>query len=509
MSRTASGPRLSTSDERSRYPSLILHVVGLSIAVSGAGVLLSGVVEVIDGGTEVVPLLLCGALITAVGLALRWSTRLPAQIQALEIFTTVAVTWVGLAIAGALPYLVTGTLTAFDDAIFESVSGFTTTGATVLRPIEGVSKGVLFWRSTTQWLGGMGVIVLVVAVLPAAGAGGFDLLEAEAPGPAGERLTPRVQQTAARLWQVYLGFTVVMVGLYLLGGMSIYDAVSHSFTTVSTGGFSPYNRSMGHFESAYIEWVAILAMFVAGTSFTLIYRLVTGKVGPLLRSAEFRLYVIVVATAAAIVFFTADPSTGGEEAIRNSLFAVTAVVSTTGYATADFGSWAQASQGVILLLLPLGAMAGSTAGGVKMVRLLAVASFAHRETLRQLHPRLVRPIRIGQDVLDDRIVKKVLGFLVLALACFGGSAMIMLLAGADMTTAISAAATTIGNVGPGLGDVGPTNDFLNLPRVARWVAIGNMALGRLEIYPVLLALASIPQPWRRWLRKVRTTGPEV
>lgn len=478
--------------------------MGLSIAVSGVGVLVSGVVEAIDGGGEVVPLLLCGAVITSIGLALRWSTKLPEHIQAIEIFTTVAVAWGALAVFGALPYLVTGTLTSIDDAVFESVSGFTTTGATVLRPIEGVSKGVLFWRSITQWLGGMGVIVLVVAVLPAAGAGGFDLLEAEAPGPAGERLTPRVQQTAARLWLVYLIFTLVMVGLYLGGGMSLYDAFSHSFTTVSTGGFSPYNRSMAHFESAYIEWVAIVAMFLAGTSFTLVYRAVTGRVGPLARSIEFRLYVVVVVLASIAVFITADPNTSGHQAIRDSVFTVTSVVSTTGYATADFGAWDQATQGVILLLLPLGAMAGSTAGGVKMVRLLAVASFAHRETLRQLHPRMVRPIRVGGEVLDDRIVKKVLGFMVLSLASFGGTALIISLSGADLVTAISAAATTFGNVGPGLADVGPTNDFLNLPRLGRWVAVGNMALGRLEIYPILLALASIPQPWRRHWRRFTT-----
>ncbi|MFT7598241.1 MAG: trk system potassium uptake protein TrkH [Acidimicrobiales bacterium] len=502
MSRTAAGTAGHLPDDRARYPSLILHVVGLSIAVSGIGVLISGVVEAIDSGAEVVSLLLCGAAITSVGIALRWSTRLPANIQALEIFSTVAMAWVALAVVGALPYIVTGTITSFDDAIFESVSGFTTTGATVLRPIEGISKGVLFWRATTQWLGGMGVIVLVVAVLPAAGAGGFDLLEAEAPGPAGERLTPRVQQTAARLWMVYVGFTVLLTGLYMAGGMSIYDGVSHSFTTVSTGGFSPYNRSLGHFDSSYIEWVAIAAMFAAGTSFTLIYRTVTGKVGPLLRSIEFRLYVVVVAAASVCVYLTADPTVTGHQAMRDALFAVTSVTSTTGYATADFGAWEQSAQSVLLLLMPLGAMAGSTAGGVKMVRLLAVASFAHRETLRQLHPRMVRPVRVGGEILDDRIVKKVLGFLVLSLALFGGSALLMALSGADMVTALSAAATTFGNVGPGLADIGPTNDFLNLPRFARWVAIGNMALGRLEIYPILLALASIPQPWRRWWRRL-------
>lgn len=502
MSKTAASQQFRGS--RERRPNLMIHVVGITLGVCGVGILVAAAVEAIDRGTEVLSLGLCGIGVSVVGLLLWSSTRVPDQMQALEVFTTVAAAWGAMALAGTLPYLVTDTLPAFDNALFESVSGFTTTGATVLRPIEGVSKGVLFWRATSQWLGGMGVIVLVVAVLPAAGAGGFDLLEAESPGPTGERLGPRVQHTAARLWQLYLGFTLIMTGAYLLGGMSLYDAVAHSFTTVSTGGFSPYNRSLGHFESAYIEWVAVVAMFVAGTSFTLLYRLLTGKVGALYRSAEFRLYTLIVLAASGTLYLTADPATTGHQAIREAFFTVTAITSTTGFATADFGLWEQRSQVLILLLLPIGAMAGSTAGGVKIVRLLAVASFAHRETLRQLHPRLVRPVRVGKDVLDDRVVKKVLGFLILSLACFGGSTLVIALAGADILTSVSAAASLFGNVGPGLGDVGPTSDFLNLPRVGRWVGIGVMALGRLEIYPILLALAAIPQPWRRPWRKLRS-----
>jgi trk system potassium uptake protein len=485
------------------HPNLLAHVVGLSLGVAGVGMLVSAGVEVAMGGPELVVLLVCGLLTTAIGLSSWALTRVPSSIQSVQVFSTVAMAWGAIAIAGAVPYWATGTLPAFDDAIFESVSGFTTTGATVLRPIEGVSPGLLFWRSLTQWIGGMGVIVLVVAVLPAAGAGGFDLLEAESPGPAGERLTPRVRHTAARLWGVYLIFTVVLAGAYGLAGMGLYDSVYHSFTTVSTGGFSPYNRSLGHFDSATIEWIAILAMFLAGSSFTLLYRVLTGKPGALLGSIEFRFYTLIVVGAAAVMYVSADPSTTGHQAVRDSFFAVTSIVSTTGYGTADFGLWEQSAQALILLLLPFGAMAGSTAGGVKVVRVLAIASFAHRETLRQLHPRLVRQIRVGQDVLDERVVRKVLGFLVLALACFGGSAMIMALAGADMITALSAAGTTFGNVGPGLGAVGPTNDMLNLPRVGRWVGVGNMLLGRLEIYPILLALASLPQPWRRPLRRFR------
>jgi trk system potassium uptake protein TrkH len=361
----------------------------------------------------------------------------------------------------------------------------------VLRPIEGTGPGVLFWRAVTQWMGGMGVIVLVVAVLPTVGSGGMSLLEAEAPGPTGERLTPRVRQTARRLWAVYVAFTVALAVAYMIAGMDLYDGVAHSFTTVSTGGFSPYNRSLGHFDSAAIEWIAIVAMFVAGSSFTLLYRLVRGAPGPLLRSREFQLYALLVVAVSVVLFLVNDAPGSVADRIRGSMFATTTVMSTTGYATDDFGSWSQAAQAVILILLPIGAMAGSTAGGVKLVRVLAIASYAHREALRHLHPKLVRPVRVGGGIMPDRTADKVVGFLVLALATFGGGALLIALTGPDIVTSFSAAATAFGNVGPGLGDVGPTNDFLELPRFARWVTMGQMLLGRLEIYPVILALSVV------------------
>ncbi|MDW3216064.1 MAG: TrkH family potassium uptake protein [Ilumatobacteraceae bacterium] len=471
--------------------SLLGHVLGLTLSVTGGAIVLSGLIGWMHDGPHVLTLVALGFVVALVGLLLWQGTALPRQIRILDVFVTVTLAWVTLTVVGALPYVLTGTITAFDDAMFESISGFTTTGATVLRPIEGAAPGILFWRAITQWMGGMGVIVLVVAVLPTVGSGGMSLLEAEAPGPTGERLTPRVRHTARRLWGVYLGFTVVLALAYIGAGMSLYDGVAHSFTTVSTGGFSPYNRSLGHFDSALIEWIAIVAMFVAGSSFTLLYRLIRGQAGPLLRSKEFHLYTVLVVSVAAVLFVVNDATGSVAERIRGAFFATTTVASTTGYATDDFGSWSQGAQAVILLLLPIGAMAGSTAGGVKLVRVLAVGSYAHREALRHLHPRLVRPVRVGGGVMPDRTANKIVGFLILALATFGGGAMAIALTGPDIITSFSAAATAFGNVGPGLGDVGPTSDFLELPRIARWVTMVQMLLGRLEIYPVILALSVV------------------
>ncbi len=482
------------------HPSLLLHTTGLTLAFCGGGMLLSSIVELLMSRSsgDWLPLLVLGVLTAGLGVGLwRW-TVVPSRIPLLDVFATVAAAWVAMSLVGALPYLLTGTLTDLDLALFESVSGFTTTGATVLVAGDDPSRydasdGILFWRAISQWIGGMGVIALVIAVLPTVGSWGMGMMAAEAPGPTGERLTPRVKSTARRLWGVYLGFTVVLAIAYLFAGMDLYAAVTHSFTTVSTGGFSPYTASVAHFDSTTIEWIIIVAMFVAGTSFTMLYRLLRGQPGQMLRSVEFRTYCAVVAIATVSVFLTADPNARDMDGFRDSLFTVLSVVSTTGYATVDFvGQWSDAAHALLLILMPLGAMAGSTAGGVKMIRILAVASFAHRASLGQLHQKLVRPVRIGSNILDDQLANQVVGHVLLSLAAFGGGSILIALTGPDLVTAFSASATSFGNVGPGLGDIG--SDFLAIPMFGRVVAIVNMLLGRLEIYPILLALVKLPIP---------------
>ena len=484
---------------KTAHPSLLLHTSGLTLAFCGVGMILASGVETVTTGTgDWLPLLITGAAAAGAGYLLWRFTIVPQRIPLLDVFATVATAWLVMSLIGAVPYLLTGTLTALDLALFESVSGFTTTGATVLEagpdPVRyDASDGILFWRAISQWIGGMGVIALVIAVLPSVGSWGMGMMAAEAPGPTGERLTPRVRSTARRLWGVYLGFTVVVTVAYLLAGMSPYGAVTHAFTTVSTGGFSPYTGSIAHFDSQVIEWIVIVAMFVAGSSFTMLYRLLRGKPGQMLRSVEFRTYCAVVAAATVIVFLTADPGARDYEGARDSLFTVLSVVSTTGYASIDFvAEWTDAAQVVLLILMPLGAMAGSTAGGVKMIRILAVASFAHRAALGQLHQRLVRPVRIGSTTLDDHVANQVVGHLILSLAAFGGGSILIALTGPDLVTAFSASATSFGNVGPGLGQIG--GDFLAIPAFGRLVAIVNMLLGRLEIYPILLALVKLPIP---------------
>lgn len=482
------GEKLISQD---RFATLTGHIVGLTLTVVGVGIAVSGLVDAIDGGPDVVVLLVTGVVMAVFGAVLWRRTITPKQIRVLDVFTAVTVTWVVIAVAGAVPYILTGHFERWDDGLFESISGFTTTGATVTADIEATSKGLLFWRSTTQWIGGMGVIVLVVAVLPTVGSGGMSLMQAEAPGPTGERLTPRVRETARRLWGVYLGLTVVLAAAYVAAGMSVYDGVSHSFTTVSTGGFSPYQSSMGNFESGAIQWIAIVGMFLAGGSFTLYYRALRRDPGPLLRSTEFHVYSLFVAAASLWAFVSSGNNEGQASGFRDALFTTVSTITTTGYVTTEYGLWSQTAQSLLLIVLPIGAMAGSTAGGVKILRVMAVSSFAHREALKHLHPRLVRPVRVGNGLLADDVAGKVVGFLLLTLLIFGGGSFFIAATGPDMITSFSASATALGNVGPGLGALDHTGDFLVIPRLGRAIAMMQMLLGRLEVYPVILALSVV------------------
>lgn len=480
------------------HPSLLLHTIGVALAFCGAAMLVAAAVEVAAGSTDDwIALGVTGIIVIAVGYVLRSSTSVPERIPLLDVFATVAGSWVVISLVGTLPYLLTGTLTGLDLALFESVSGFSTTGATVLAagadPARyDASDGILFWRSITQWMGGMGVIALVVAVLPSIGSRGMGMMAAEAPGPTGERLTPRVRSTARRLWGVYLGFTVLVLVTYLLLGLKPYEAITHAFTTVSTGGFSPHTASLAHYDDPVLEWFAIAFMFVAGTSFPMLYRVLRARPGPLLRSVEFRTYCGVVVAATLLIFFTADAGPRNLEAVRHSLFMVVSISSTTGYASTDFTVWSDAAKGVMLILMPLGAMSGSTAGGIKMIRIVAVASFAHRASLGQLHSRLVRPIRIGSSIIEDQVANQIVGLVILALAAFGGGSLLIILSGTDLVTGFSASATSFGNVGPGLGAA--SADFLAIPAFGRLVSVVLMLLGRLEIYPILLALVKLPIP---------------
>ena len=504
-----SAPRTAFAPPSRRIPSLVGRVGGAVLLFVAAGIAVSAVVEAGAGGQEVASLALSSVIVAAVGGILWRATTLPARTSAADTFVAVASTWVIAALSGAVPYVLAGTFPTIDDAFFESVSGFTGTGATVLFPIEEASRGVLFWRSMTQFYGGTGMVVLTVAVLPFLGVGGMDLLRTEAPGPDADRLTPRISETAKRLWFVYGGFTVVAVVVLLVVGLSPFDAVTHAFTVVSTGGLSPYDTSIAAFDSALVEAAFIVLMLYGATNFTLHWRFVTGHRDTYFRSSMFRYYMKVFAafvTAVTLLLWWQN-DLGIVQALREATFNVTATITSTGYATSDFVQWTAAAQLLLLGLMVSGGMAGSTAGGMKLIRVRVLFRFATREIARVRHPRGVLPVKLGDEVVPEQTVARMVGFSVFYVLLILIGTLVLALLGSGFAEAVGAAASMMGNIGPGLGEAGPTANFLFFSRPARAVLIVMMFAGRLEIFPIVFLFTRLTQPGTR-VRTMSRPSPQ-
>ena len=479
----------------------VANVVGLLLVFVAIAMTLSGAVALLyrDGDA----LAIFGAAL--VTLACGWSafhfTRFEGDLTHREGYAIVTCAWAGTAVFGALPYLFSGATGSFVAAVFESMSGFTTTGATIFSDIEALPHGILFWRSFTHWLGGMGIIVLAIAVLPFLGVGGMQLFRAEVPGPTPERLRPRITQTAKLLWYVYLGISVLQTVLYLFGGLDLFDAVTHTFATLATGGFSTKNASIAAFESPYVHWVTIAFMYVAGVNFALHFRAVTGKL-QYFRDHEWRFFTGVVLGAGLLLAAlnliggSYDTTAAGlEHAVRDAFFQATSITTTTGFITADYELWVPAAQMTIFALFFVGGMAGSTGGSVKAVRVLLLLKQTAIELRKHLHPRAILLARVGKHVVKEDVMANVVGFVILYLLLFLTGGLAMSLMGMDLLTALGASAATVGNIGPGLGNVGPTDNYGWMSSPALAVLSFLMLVGRLEIYTVLLLLH--PETWKR------------
>ena len=443
------------------------------------------------------------ALITiAAGLFLVLLQRKGKDIGLREGFAVVTLGWFSAALAGALPFYLSGAIPTFTDSVFESMSGFTTTGASILgshNPIESLPHGVLFWRSLTHWLGGMGIILLSLAVLPMLGVGGMQLFRAEVPGPTKDKLTPRIRDTAEILWMVYLGISILEILLLWLGGMDLFDSACHTFGTMATGGFSTRGDSIGAFGSRYIEYVIAFFMILAGTSFALHYRFIfKGQIGRYWVSREFRLYVALIGLFTVMMmihnlgFGTVE---GVEKCFRESIFQVVSILTTTGFGSADWETWGAFPQILLVLLMAVGGMAGSTGGGVKVVRIQVLLAQVRIELQRLIHPQAVIPLRIGGQMIDSGIVSNVLAFLLAFGLLLGGSTALLAFMNMDMTTAFGAAIASLSNIGPGLGNVGPTDNYGWMPFAAKWLLVFLMMLGRLEVFTVLVLFSR--HYWRR------------
>ena len=478
------------------------RVLGFLLLVTAGALLLPAAVDLYygEGDWNVFVLAALGGAVAGAGLM--WLGRRNPELRHREGFAIVSLGWIAVGVLGAVPFVGTGSIPNFTDAIFESISGFTTTGSTIMTDIEGVGAShhaVLFWRSLIQWLGGMGIVVLALAILPLLGVGGMQLFRAESPGPSPDRLSSRISATARLLWGVYVLITgLEVLLLWLVGGMSVFNAVCHAFTTMATGGFSTLDSSVGGFASPAVEWIIVVFMFLAGVNFSLHYVALTGRFRIYWKDDEFRFYTFVTLGASLLVFGVLLPSgliQGYEANIRAAVFQVVSIGTTTGYGSADYALWPPLTHTVLLLLMAIGGCAGSTGGGIKMMRILLLMKHALAEMKKLVHPRAVITLWFNERAVTPALSTNVLGFFLLFMTVFVAGTLLLTLAGRDIVTAVGATAATLGNIGPGLGDVGPTCNFAFMSGAEKWLLVLMMLIGRLELYTVLVLL--MPSTWRR------------
>jgi len=478
---------------------VILKVLSILLLMNGAFMLLCLPFSIYYGGNDSYPILLSSGITAIAGLVLFLGTRqnMNNDLRKKDGYLIVTLGWLTMSFFGSLPYILSGAIPAITDAFFETLSGFSTTGASVLTDIESIDKGILFWRSLTQWIGGMGIIVLTVAILPLLGIGGMQLFVAEAPGISPDKLAPRIKETAKRLWIIYCGLTGLELILLWIGGMTFYDAFNHSLTTMATGGFSTKNASIAHYHDPFIQYVIIAFMFLAGTNFTMTYFGLHGQFRKVLRNEEFRFYLIFcvfVSILIGLIIYSLGHDTF-EKSIRDALFQVVSLVTTTGFVTHDYTSWTSFVTVVFFLLMFAGGSAGSTAGGVKLVRHILLIKNSIQELKRILHPSAIIPVRFNGRAVNRDITFNVLAFIMIYILvmCFGAIAVSSF--GIDFNTSLGAVATTLGNIGPGIGDVGPVDNFAHLPDGVKWILSFLMLVGRLELFTVLILFT--PYFWKK------------
>jgi len=481
------------------HPRGVAWTLGVLATLFGAGMLAPALVALQDEGGHAWRFIEAGLIAAVVGLALmRAGGGAPAQLGHRDGFLIVALAWVLLSALGAVPFLTTGVIASPVDALFESVSGLTTTGATVLTGLDGLPRAILFWRSMQEWLGGMGLIVLAVAVMPLLGIGGMQLFRAETPGPVKDKLTARVTETAKALWYLYVGMTAVCALAYRLGGMDWFDAVNHAMCTVAIGGFSTHDASFGWFADAHLRLIAALFMFLAGINFTLHFAALRGGFSPravfavYLRDDEFRAYA---RWCGVLLLLMMASGVAGSARWDEVLFNTVSIATTTGFAVSDYAAWPAGTMMLFVMAMFVGACAGSTGGGMKVVRVLLLFRQGAREIRRLIHPHAVSPVKVGDQAVDVSVTQTVWGFAVLFVAGFALIATLLAFTGVEPVTAVSAAAACITNTGPGFGGVGPASTYAGLPDAAKGILMFGMILGRLEVFTFLVLLT--PEFWRK------------
>ena len=489
---------------------IIFHLMGLLLLFNGGFMVIAAIVSFVTKDGAGIAISLAGVITLFAGMLLMLVTRdHKKEIKKREGYIVVTFGWLFMSLSGMLPYLASGAIPNVTNAFFETISGYTTTGASILSDIESLPKGILFWRSMTHWIGGMGIIVLAIAILPLLGIGGMQLFAAEAPGPSADKLHPRITDTAKRLWLIYFGFTAAETIALNLAGMSFFDAINHAMSTLSTGGFSTKNASIAHWnDTPVIQYIIMFFMLLAGMNFVLSYFAFKGKVQKIIKDEEFRLYMLFIIgftlITSLVIYFKADISEStiahpmvlgaGESAFRHGLFQVLAVITTTGFVTADFTAWTSFLSVIFFGLMFLGGSAGSTAGGIKVMRHILTIKNALMEFKRTLHPNAVIPVRYNARSVDQSIIYNILAFFILYMLSWIIGASVLGALGLDFVSALGGAASALGNVGPAFGDLSPVDNFGSLPTAAKWWCGFLMLIGRLELFTVLILLT--PFFWR-------------
>ncbi|NVK53259.1 MAG: TrkH family potassium uptake protein [Flavobacteriaceae bacterium] len=491
---------------------IIYRFLGLTAILNGIFMFIAVPFSIYHQEAAKFGILNAGIVTVAIGLLLYFFNKpTSTNIQKKEGYLIVTLGWLILSVTGMLPYLFSGAIPNITNAFFETLSGYSTTGSSILTDIESMPKGILFWRSATHWIGGMGIIVLTIAILPLLGIGGMQLFMAEAPGPSTDKLHPRISDTAKRLWLIYVSLTLTEFLLLRVAGMTWFDAINHAMATMSTGGFSTKNASLAHYNALpFVQYIVIAFMFIAGTNFVLSYFALKGKIKKIFESEEFKYYffgtLLLTAVITVIILFFQDPNLqtaikhpkvwgATESAIRHSLFSVISVITTTGFVSADFTMWSFFATGIFFSLFFVGGSAGSTSGGVKIVRHIVMLKNSFLEFKKALHPNAIVPVRYDGKTVNQTIVFNIISFFIIYMCIFVVSSTILTFFGLDFISALGAAASSLGNIGPAVGSVSPVDNFAHLSVGAKWFCSFLMLIGRLELFTVLILFS--PFFWRK------------
>lgn len=476
---------------------IVLRVLGSLLIVESILMTPSLFIAINSGGADRNPFLITILITGLIGLLLTRIKREDTKIAAKEGLFIVALGWVVVSILGALPLYLAKATPTYIDAFFEIVSGFTTTGATVINDVEALPLGILFWRSFTHWIGGMGILVFTLALLPALGIGGFQILKAESPGPITSKIAPRIKDTAKILYITYIILTLTEVIFLRIGGMSLFDSFTYTFATVGTGGFATKNASVGWYNNTYITLVIGFFMMFSGINFSIYYGIYRGKLRDMIKDEELRVYLSIIAVSILAItlnlYFT--DFSGIFNSLKHSFFQVISIITTTGFSTTDFDLWPSFSKGILFVLMFVGASAGSTGGGMKVIRLLITFKLIKRNILKIFHPRAIIPVKINKKVIPDETIESINSFLALYIMLFAISTIIVSLEGVDLISASSTVAATLGNIGPGFGYVGASQTFAGYSLVTKLFLSLLMLLGRLELFTIIALL--VPRNWRR------------